>query len=108
MATSASHAMIATNATFMGLTIAAVALRLQVRWSQKSFGFTADDWLIVASLVWFEFLVLRNPLFDRKSKFFSIALAITNIIGVPIGGFGVPFASLGEAKAQTFLKVFQI
>jgi len=30
---------------------------------------------------------------------FAAALAITNIIGVPVGGFGTPFLSLNEAKA---------
>ena len=43
--------------------------------------------------------------FNQYSKIFSIALAITNIIGVPVGGFGVPFTSLSEGKAEKFLKV---
>ena len=36
---------------------------------------------------------------------FSVALAVTNIVGVPVCGFGVPFASLSDSEAQTFLKV---
>ena len=36
---------------------------------------------------------------------FSAALAITNIVGVPVGGFGVPFESLSDSKAIIFLKV---
>ena len=38
-------------------------------------------------------------------QFFSIALGVTNIVGVPVGGFGVPFTSLPDSKAQTYLKV---
>ena len=38
-------------------------------------------------------------------RIFSIALAVTYIVGVPVGGFGVSFASLSDIKAQTFLKV---
>lgn len=34
-----------------------------------------------------------------------MALAVTNIVGVPVGGFGVPFPSLSDTEAQTFLKV---
>ena len=42
---------------------------------------------------------------DCNEQAFSIALAVTNIIGVPVGGFGVPFTSLSDSKAQTYLKV---
>ena len=43
---------------------------------------------------------------DCNEQVFSIALAVTNVIGVPVGGFGVPFTSLAESKAQNYLKVF--
>lgn len=33
-----------------------------------------------------------------------MALAVTNIVGVPVGGFGVPFELLSDTEAQTFLK----
>ena len=42
---------------------------------------------------------------DCNAQAFSIALAVTNIVGVPVGGFGVPFTSLTDSKAQTYLKV---
>ena len=42
---------------------------------------------------------------DYDIQTFSIALAVTNIVGVPMGGFGVPFSALSENEAQTFLKV---
>ena len=32
----------------------------------------------------------------------SIGLAVTNIIGVPVGGLGVPMETLSEAKAERF------
>ena len=38
-------------------------------------------------------------------KFFSVALAITNIIGVFLAGFGTPFESLSDEKGIAFLKV---
>jgi hypothetical protein len=34
-----------------------------------------------------------------------MALAVTNIVGVPIGGFGVHFEDLSEDKATQFFKV---
>ncbi|CAD6578978.1 MAG: hypothetical protein ASARMPRED_008913 [Alectoria sarmentosa] len=87
MTTSASRAMIATSAIFMALAIMAVVLRLHLRQKQKFPGSKADDWLIVAALT------------------FSMALAVTNIVGVPVGGFGVPFPLLSDTEAQTFLKI---
>lgn len=54
MTTSASRAMIATSAIFMALAIMAVVLRLHLRQKQKFPGSKADDWLIVAALVWLE------------------------------------------------------
>ena len=106
MATSASRAMIATNAIFMALACIAVILRLHLRRKTKSPGSKADDWLIVAALVYFTAMVSpQTQLAKCNEQFFSIALAVTNIIGVPIGGFGVPFTSLAESKAQTYLKV---
>lgn len=45
------------------------------------------------------------PLLIPSSQAFSAALAITNILGVPFGGFGVPFVSLSEKRAEGFLKV---
>ena len=42
---------------------------------------------------------------DLDLQAFSLALAVTNIVGVPVGGFGVPFPSLSNTEAQTFLKV---
>ncbi|MCJ1485775.1 hypothetical protein MMC06_005950 [Schaereria dolodes] len=81
-----SRAMLITNATFMGLSGIAVFLRINVR-KQKLQPLKADDYLIIAAWV------------------FSAALATTNIIGVPVGGFGVPFDQLGDEKEIAFLKV---
>ena len=44
--------MIATSAIFMALASMAVVLRLHLRRTQKFTGSKADDWLIVAALVW--------------------------------------------------------
>ena len=50
MSTSESGALIATNAVFMGLAIASVALRLYTR-QRKIDYLQADDFLILAALV---------------------------------------------------------
>ena len=105
MTTSASRAMIATNAIFMALACIAVVLRLHLRRKTKSPGSKADDWLIVAALVISSAIVSPIQLAYCDEQAFSIALAVTNIVGVPVGGFGVPFTSLSDSKAQTFLKV---
>lgn len=34
-----------------------------------------------------------------------MVLAVTNIIGVPVGGFEVPYTLLTDTKAQTFHEV---
>lgn len=45
------------------------------------------------------------PCLFSCSKFFSVALAVTNIVGVFAAGFGVPFESLDDEEAIAFLKV---
>ena len=105
MATSASRAMIATNAIFMALACVAVALRLHLRRKTKSAGPKADDWFIVGALVLRRVLLSINASAHCNTQVFSIALAVTNIVGVPVGGFGVPFTSLTDTEAQRYLKV---
>ena len=39
------------------------------------------------------------------SQFFSVALAITNIVGAARSGFGVPFEDMSTEMAVNFLKV---
>lgn len=97
--------MIATNAVFMALACIAVILRLHLRRKTKSPGSKADDWFIVAALVWFSAVISSIQVANCNEQAFSIALAVTNIVGVPVGGFGVPFTSLTDTKAQTYLKV---
>ena len=36
---------------------------------------------------------------------FTVALAITSILGVPLGGIGEPSATLDDAMNERFLKV---
>ena len=38
-------------------------------------------------------------------QIFSMALAVTNMVGVPVGGFGVRFENLSEDTATQFFKV---
>ncbi|KAF2235433.1 hypothetical protein EV356DRAFT_118098 [Viridothelium virens] len=78
--------MIVTNSIFIGLAFFAVVLRLYVRKSQQM-GFKADDFLIIASWL------------------IAAGLATSNIVGVPVGGFGVPFPQLSDEKATQFLKI---
>lgn len=52
MTTPASRAMIATSAVLMALACISVVVRLHLRRKTKSTGSRADDWLIVAALVW--------------------------------------------------------
>ncbi|KAH8689928.1 hypothetical protein BGW36DRAFT_432893 [Talaromyces proteolyticus] len=89
MLTSASTAMIVTMAVFMVVSGLSVALRLHLR-RQRRISLEADDYLVVAAWV------------------FAAALAITNIVGVPVGGFGTPYEELGDEKAEKFLKIFFI
>ncbi|MCJ1432687.1 hypothetical protein MMC27_002044 [Xylographa pallens] len=89
MSTSAAKAMIGTNAGLISASTTIVILRIYVR-QQQTLGLTADDYLVIAAWL------------------FSALLAVTNIIGVPVGGFGVPFASLSDDKAQAFLKILFI
>lgn len=42
----------------------------------------------------------------QNNQVFSAALALTNIIGVPIGGFGTNFEALSPTNAINFLKVW--
>lgn len=86
MLTSESRAMVATNATFMVLAILSVVLRFQIR-RPTAFCLELDDYMILTAL------------------FFSIALAVTNIVGVFAAGFGAPFESLSDEKGIAFLKV---
>ncbi|KAG6988933.1 hypothetical protein G7Y79_00067g095480 [Physcia stellaris] len=82
---SAAVAMIATNAIFMGLAIISVVVRIYVRLRHNPPLFI-DDYLIFAALIC------------------SVALAATNIIGVPVGGFGYSFSSLPESTQIHFFK----
>ncbi|KAL9105696.1 MAG: hypothetical protein Q9227_009180 [Pyrenula ochraceoflavens] len=78
--------MIVTNSIFVGLALFAVTLRLYVRKSRQM-GFRADDYLIIVSWL------------------IAAGLATSNIVGVPLGGFGLPFPQLSNEKATQFLKV---
>ncbi|KUJ11272.1 uncharacterized protein LY89DRAFT_786888 [Mollisia scopiformis] len=86
MLTTSSKTMVATMAVFMVVSGLSVVLRLFLR-KQRKTSLKADDYFVIAAWA------------------FSAALAITNIVGVPVGGFGVPFESLSPAKAIVFLKI---
>ena len=88
MLTSGSTAIVASNVVFMFLAWITVGLRLYTRW-QRSKVLAADDYLIAAAC------------------FFSSLLAITNIVGVPVGGFGVAYEDMSEETAANFLKVIR-
>ncbi|KAL6722362.1 hypothetical protein ACLMJK_001469 [Lecanora helva] len=86
MLTSQASALVATNSIFAVLAISAVILRICIR-KQQSAVLQYDDHFILVAL------------------FFSIALVITNLVGVAVGGLGAPFPSLGEETGIVFLKI---
>lgn len=104
MLTAESRAMVATNAAFMALAILSVVLRFEVR-RPKAFSLEIDDYMILTALVSMSHRCQVVPCSFFSSKFFSVALAITNIVGVYAAGFGTPFESLSEEKGIAFLKV---
>lgn len=81
-----SRAVIVTNSVFTFVSGLSVILRIHTRKHQLP-PLGADDYLVIAGWI------------------FSAALGVTNIIGVPVGGFGTPFESLSPAKAVSFLKI---
>ncbi|OCL10347.1 hypothetical protein AOQ84DRAFT_374998 [Glonium stellatum] len=87
MLASSAKAILATNAIFISLSGASVALRFYAR-TRTPHGRGMDDWLNIAAWVC------------------AVALAITNIVGVPVGGFGSPFESLNTNTAIEYLKIF--
>ena len=101
---SASLAMIATNAIFMGLAIIAVVVRIYVRVRHNP-PLYIDDYLIFVALVgcW-DIATLSSDLIS-SIQICSIALALTCIIGTPLGGFGVEFTTLTPAQQTHFFKV---
>ena len=68
MLTSASQAMIASQAILMGLAIGAVALRIYVR-LHKSPPLRVDDYLILVALVWSVIRKVGKILMDLFSSF---------------------------------------
>ena len=54
---------------------------------------------------WYMSTATQRSVILTTSQFFSVALAITNIVGATIGGFGVDFTKLDEAEITVFLKV---
>ncbi|KAI9692453.1 MAG: hypothetical protein M1822_006684 [Bathelium mastoideum] len=78
--------MVVTNSVFIGLAFFAVVMRLYVRKTQRM-EFKADDFLIIVSWL------------------MAAGLATSNIVGVPVGGFGIPFPQLSDDKATQFLKI---
>lgn len=104
MLTAESRAMVATNAALVVLAILSVVLRFQVR-RPKAVRLELDDHMILTALVRMYHWCQVVPCLLFYSKFFSAALAITNIIGVFAAGFGTPFESLSDGKAIAFLKV---
>lgn len=104
MLTSESRAMVATNATFMVLAILSVVLRFQIR-RPTAFCLELDDYMILTALVRMPRGLQGVRCSRFCSKFFSIALAVTNIVGVFAAGFGAPFESLSDEKGIAFLKV---
>lgn len=104
MLTSMSRAIVLTNSVFLFVSGSSVVLRIYARKHQLS-PLSADDYFVVAAWVRpFPKIRVIQYLISPQ-QVFSAALAITNIIGVPIGGFGTPFESLSPAKAISFLKV---
>ncbi|MCJ1327612.1 hypothetical protein MMC10_004283 [Thelotrema lepadinum] len=87
MSSAHPQAIIAANTVFLLISAASVAIRFYAR-RKSSARNAADDFLVVAAWC------------------FSASLAITNIIGVPVGFFGEPFESLTEDQTVAFLKVF--
>ena len=104
MLTAASRAMVATNAAFMALAVLSVVLRFQVR-GPKAFYLQLDDYMILTALVRMPPPRQMLPCSSLSFKFFSVALAVTNITGVFAAGFGAPYESLSEEKGIAFLKV---
>ena len=105
---SASSAMLATNAIFMGLAIVAVILRIYVRLRHNP-PLYIDDYLIFLALVsssWKK-KIKDMPLNDLLThvQLCSVALALTDIIGVPLGGFGAEFTTLTPTQQTHFFKV---
>ena len=102
MFTAESRSMVVTNAVFMVLAILSVVLRFQVR-RPKALSLELDDYMILTALVSLVATWCLALIFC--SKFFAVALAITNVVGVFAAGFGTPFESLSNAMGIAFLKV---
>lgn len=96
--------MVGTNAALMVLATLSVALRFQVR-RPKAFRLELDDYMVLTALVSMSHSCQLVPCLLSCAKFFSIALAVTNITGVFAAGFGTPFESLSDEKGIAFLKV---
>ena len=99
--------MVATNATFMVLAMLSVVLWFQIR-RPKAFCLQLDDYMILTALVRMSRGYQRVLCSWFCSKFFSVALAVTNIVGVFAAGFGAPFESLSAERGIAFLKVRRV
>lgn len=104
MLTTESRTMVGTNAALMVLAALSVVLRFQVR-GPKAFSLELDDYMVLTALVSMSHSCQLPPCLSSCAKFFSVALAITNITGVFAAGFGSPFESLSDEKGIAFLKV---
>lgn len=96
--------MVGTNAALMVLAALSVVLRFQVR-RPKAFSLELDDYMILTALVSMSHKCQLVSCSSSCAKFFSLALAVTNITGVFAAGFGTPFESLSDEKGIAFLKV---
>lgn len=104
MLTIESRGMVGTNTALIVFAALSVVLRFHVR-RPKAFSLELDDYMVLAALVSMSDSCQPVPCSSSCAKFFSIALAVTNITGVFAAGFGTPFESLSGAKGVAFLKV---
>ena len=103
MSSAHPQAIITANAVFMVISAVSVGIRFYAR-RKSAARIAADDLLVVAALVRVDHGRLRS-ISKISLQAFSASLAITNILGVPVGFFGEPFESLTEDQTVAFLKV---